>query len=159
MKCLKKTAGCLVCILIAILILSGCGGDKQAAEPQVQPGTQAQGQPQTQTVPTSKSMQTVPGQTSEPEKADDYKGIVCVSYEAYSDAWGDFSKHINGQSGNHEIVSVHRSTAMPLEQKSLNYLLPLYFLGQSQTSLGEFDATLETTMLQGGWTDELVYNF
>ena len=111
---------CVVLIFMMFLSLAACGGNSQTD--QEQPGDSGQ----------AKSQQTVPDKASEPEKPGDGKGIVCVSYKAYDDAWGDFNKHITGQSGDHEIVSVHQSTAMPLELKNLDYLLPLSFLGQSQ---------------------------
>ncbi|MDD2553635.1 MAG: hypothetical protein PHP51_03585 [Desulfotomaculaceae bacterium] len=99
-------------------------------------------------------------QTSEPGQAGAGEGIVCVSYEAYDGAWGDFNKHINEQSGDHEIVSANQSRAMPLELKNLTYLIPLSFLGQSQKSSGKYDAAMEVTMLQVGWAKDadLIYD-
>ncbi len=48
---------------------------------------------------------------------------------------------------------------MPLELKNLDYLLPLSFLGESQKSLGKFDAAMETTMLQAGWAEDTVLTY
>jgi hypothetical protein len=134
-------------IFMMFLSLAACGGNSQTD--QEQPGDSGQ----------AKSQQTAPNRASEPEKPGDGKGIVCVSYKAYDDAWGDFNKHITGQSGDHEIVSVHQSTAMPLELKNLDYLLPLSFLGQSQKSMGKFDAAMEAGMLKVGWADDVVLTY
>jgi len=143
---LKKLFG-LTLILIMLLLLTACGGQREIEQDKGVDSEQ------------DKSRQTASDQASAPEKAAEGKGIVCVSYEAYDAAWGDFNKHITGQSGDHEIVSVHQSTAMPLELKNLNYLLPLSFLGQSQVSLGKFDAAMETGMLEAGWADDVVLTY
>ena len=63
------------------------------------------------------------------------KGIVCVNFKAYDDARHAFFDHITDQSESHEIVSVHQSTAMPIELKNLDYTILLNLLGQSQRSL------------------------
>ena len=137
----------LTLVLIMLLSLAACDGKSETA--QDKPGDSRQ----------AESQQTASEQTSVPENTGDEKGIVCVSYEAYNDAWGDFNKHINGQSDDHEIVSVHQSTAMPLELKNLSYLLPLSVLGQSQVSQGKFDAAMETGMLDAGWADDVVLTY
>jgi len=133
-------------VFIILLSLAACGGKSETT--QGKPGDSGQ----------AKSQQTTSEQRSMPENTGE-KGIVCVSYEAYDDAWGDFNKHITAQSGDHEIVSVHQSTAMPLELKKLNYLLPLSFLGQSQVSQGKFDVAMETGMLDAGWADDVVLTY
>ncbi|MCC7571510.1 hypothetical protein KO465_09375 [Candidatus Micrarchaeota archaeon] len=132
----------LTLVFIMFLALAGCGGKSDTA--QNKPDDSGQTEPQ----------QTVTDQTSAPEKASDGEGIICVSYEAYDSAWHAFSDYIVEQSGDHEIVAVHQSTAMPLELKNLNYLLPLSFLGQSQQSLGKFDAAMEAGMLEV-WADDV----
>lgn len=137
----------LILVLIMLLSLAACGGKSETA--QDKPADSEQAKPQ----------QTASEPAPAPENTAEGKGIVCVSYEAYDAAWGDFNKHITGQSGDHEIVSVHQSTAMPLELRNLNYLLPLSFLGQSQVSLGKFDAAMETNMLQVGWADDVVLTY
>lgn len=138
----------LILIFIVLLSIAACGGNRQTV--QEQPGVSGQTKPQ----------QTAPEQASEPEKTgDDVQGIVCVSYESYSNAWDTFSDHIAEQGGDHEIVSVHQSTVMPLELKNLTYLLPLSFLGQSQTSSGKFDAAVEIIMLKTGWADDAVLTY
>jgi predicted small lipoprotein YifL len=138
---LKKLIA-LALILMMLLSLTACGGKSETTQ------DKDSGQDKTQ--------QAASEPASAPEKATENKGIVCVSYESYDAAWGDFNKHITGQSGDHEIVSVHQSTAMPLELRNLNYLLPLSFLGQSQVSQGKFDAAMETGMLGAGWADDVV---
>lgn len=137
----------LTLVFIMLLSLAACNGKNETA--QDKQGDSGQ----------TESQQTASEQTSVPENAGDGKGIVCVGYEAYDDAWSDFNKHINGQSDDHEIVSVHQSAAMPLELENLNYLLPLSFLGQSQVSQGKFDAAMETGMLDAGWADDVVLTY
>ncbi len=139
----------LTLIVIMLLSLAACGGKEETTPDKPADGGQANSQ---QSAP-------APASAPAPEQTGDGKGIVCVSYEAYDDAWGDFNKHINKLSDDHEIVSVHQSTAMPIELKILEYLLPLGFLGESQVSTGKFDVAMETAMLNAGWADDVVLTY
>ncbi len=136
----------LALIFIMALLLAACGSNEKTAQDKLGDGGQVE------------SSQTVTGQGSASGQVSGGKGIVCESYEAYSDAWNDFGDYIVEQSGDHEIVSVHQSTAMPLELKNLNYLLPLSLLGQSVKSTGKFDVAMESSMLQGGWAEDVEFS-
>lgn len=144
----------LTLVLIMLLSLAACGGKTETGENKPGDSGQAPQKTASEQVP-------VPEKTSAPvpEKSGGVKGIPCVSYEAYDTAWRAFGDNINEKGNEYDIVSVHQSTAMPLELKALNYLLPLSFLGQSQKGTGKFDAAMEAGMLKTAWAKDATLTF
>lgn len=144
-----KRLSAVVLVLLLVFSLGACGSNKNT------PGNEAAKTGKTEAEPPR------PIKIAElPDRPGDTKNIICVSYEAYSDAEDKFSKYVLAESEDHELVSVKFSTVEPTDLKNLHYLLPLRFMGESIKSLGKYDAGFEMIMFKTGWGDdvEVTYN-
>ena len=130
---MKKLLAVVICLLLAFSMV-GCGGAETAQQSEQ-----------------SKSAD----EAGVPAASGDRQALICDNYEAFNNAKHAYENHIMDASEDHEVVSIHRTQVIVLGNTIFHYLLPLSLLGQSVNITGNFDVSMEKTMLEQGWADNV----